>query len=193
MKIIMGLGNPTKRYSKSRHNIGFMVIDELSHIYNISINEKICRSMCGRGMIDHQEIILAKPQTYMNLSGDAVSLLFRRFSVPPENLVVIHDDLDLTVGRLKIKTSGGTAGHRGVTSIIRAIGNRFVRIRIGIGRPDTGRSPEDYVLDSFEPHEIEIISGMVKCALDAVRSIIIDGVSIAMNRFNRQELTKVSR
>lgn len=193
MKIIMGLGNPTKRYSKSRHNIGFMVIDELSRIYNIPINEKICRSMCGRGMIDHQEIILTKPQTYMNLCGDAVSLLFHRFSVSPEELVVIHDDLDLTVGRLKIKTSGGAAGHRGVASIIRAVGNRFVRIRIGIGRPDTGRSPEDYVLDSFELHEIEIISGMIKCALDAVRSIIVDGVSVAMNRFNRQELIKVSR
>ena len=186
MKLIVGLGNPGKAYADTRHNVGFRCINRLAKLYNIPLNQRQCRSRLGIGEIAGAQIILAKPQTFMNLSGKAVSLLVQKFQVPFEDLIVISDDLDLPLGKIRIRQGGSSGGHKGLESIIKSLGSQdFARIRIGIGHPE-GEMPDTvaYVLSSFTPEEKGIIEEAIARVGEAIYCLLTEGVSTAMNRFN---------
>lgn len=183
MWIIVGLGNPGRRYSKTRHNIGFMVADDIADRYRVELKTRDLYKI-GRGSIEDKEVILVEPLTYMNRSGLAVRDVLKRFSVPPENLIVIHDDIDMETGVLKIKKKGSSGGHRGIESIIESIGTKeFIRVKIGIGRGE-GIPVEDYVLSRFRKDEIPAIKDAINRASNAVVTVLTAGVDRAMNRFN---------
>lgn len=182
--VVVGLGNPGAKYIKTRHNIGFRVIDLISDKHNIQLEERQLY-IIGKGDFNENEIFLLKPLTFMNKSGIAVKRLISRVFVPSERLIVIHDDLDIDVGRIKIRKKGSSGGHRGVESIIQEIGtDDFIRVKIGIGR-DRNIQVEDYVLSSFKPSEEEIIDRAVVNASSAVLDIITKGIEKAMNIYNK--------
>ncbi len=184
MKLIVGLGNPGQRYQRTRHNLGFLIVDRLAAEHRIALAEGICRSVCGEGFCGESRIVLAKPQTFMNLSGEAVECLARNVSA--EDVIVIHDDLDLPLGRIRIRARGGAGGHRGVLSIVERLGEApFYRVRVGIGRPPAGVDPVDYVLQPFDAGESEQLPALVERAAEAVTSLLRDGPARAMARFNQ--------
>jgi len=173
VKAIVGLGNYGKKYEDTRHNIGFIAVDRLASEYNIKINKKDNFSFIGKGIIEGENVLIAKPQTYMNRSGAAVSSIFSAHSFAASDLIVIHDEIDLQVGKVKKKFGGGDAGHRGIRSIIECIATGdFHRIRIGVGRPHEGVEASDYVLSPFHRDELEIIDGSIKKAIELVKEII---------------------
>jgi peptidyl-tRNA hydrolase, PTH1 family len=183
--LIVGLGNPGSRYAATRHNVGFQVIDQVSKTFCITLSKVKSKAIVGEGKRDDKKVILAKPQTFMNLSGQAVSALARFYRVPVENLVVIHDDLDLPLGTLRIRPGGGAGGQKGVQSIIEQLGTpEFARIRFGIGRPPGRMDPKDYVLENFLPKEKELAEFTILTARDAVISFIDAGLDNTMNRYN---------
>jgi PTH1 family peptidyl-tRNA hydrolase len=193
MKLIIGLGNPGRIYAQNRHNIGFRCITHLSKLYSIEINRRQCHSQVGSGKIADVKVILARPVTFVNQSGEAVSCLVRKYSSTPNDLIVIHDDLDLPLGKLRLRPDGSAGGHKGMNSIISALGSEnFARIKIGIGRPTkedgTSITDEDaivdYVLSDFTPREDDIIKVAITQVAKAIQSIITDGVTAAMNKFN---------
>jgi len=194
MKIIVGLGNPGSHYRLNRHNIGFRCIDNIADKFSIPVKNRLCRSDAGQGSIDNCEVILIKPRTFVNLSGQAVACLLDKFHARPEDLLVIHDDLDLTTGRIRVRLGGGSGGHRGIKSIIDCIGSKdFNRVRIGISRPGNQGSRYadeeeivDYVLGNFPPEEADIIKTAVSSVAEVVECILKDGIEIAMNRFNKR-------
>ncbi|GMT42009.1 MAG: peptidyl-tRNA hydrolase [bacterium] len=152
--MLIGLGNPGKKYSATRHNIGFMAVDRIGSSLGVDFNDKMCRSVVAKGKMGGESVVLAKPQTYMNLSGTAVAALLRRFSLGTEDFAVFHDDIDIPFGKIKEKKTGGSAGHRGIKSIMDELGTRdFHRIRIGVGRPPEGSDCVDYVLRPFDKSE----------------------------------------
>ncbi len=184
MWAIVGLGNPGGKYSKTRHNIGFMVIDALADRLGIDLAEKK-NHMIGEGLYEGEKIVLLKPLTYMNLSGIAVRTVLQYRNCPPGRLIVVHDDLDLPVGRIKIKTRGSSGGHRGIQSIIDSIGtNEFIRVKIGIGRP-SDTPTEVYVLNKFTPAENDTIRESIERASEAVLSIISQGLNRTMTEYNK--------
>lgn len=183
MWIVVGLGNPGKRYSRTRHNIGFMVVEETARRYEIDFKEKE-KYRIGTGSIDGEKVLLIEPLLYMNNSGLAVRDVIGRFNIPPEKLVVIHDDLDMEVGKLRIRRKGSSGGHKGIESIIQNLSSKnFARLKIGIGRQESVTS-EDYVLSRFRKNEISLIKSTIERASDAVTCILLDGLDKAMNRFN---------
>jgi PTH1 family peptidyl-tRNA hydrolase len=183
----VGLGNPGLRYKKTRHNVGFQILERLAESENIFINKKKFDSIYGEGTIEDERVFLLKPLTYMNLSGRAVFRFREYFDIDYGDIIVIHDDLDLDLGRLKIQLDGGDGGHRGIHSIIFETGtNDFIRIRIGIGRPPSFQNADFYVLRNFESEEKEIIKGVMERAKDAVLMIFSSGVIAAMNYYNRK-------
>jgi len=185
VKLIAGLGNPGVRYSYSRHNVGFLVLDALARMEDIKINRGKFDSCIGRGVISGIPVILAKPQTFMNLSGVAVGKLASYFEIATEDIIVVHDDMDFSIGDIRIKMGGGVAGHKGLISIVNHLGGpEFIRIRLGIGRPATGRMIEDYVLERFSKREMQVLPDTVERACDAVIEVISSGVQTAMNKFN---------
>ena len=185
MRVIAGLGNPGPRYAGTRHNIGFAVIDALADRLRVKAGGKAHGAFVGKARISGEEALLVKPQTFMNRSGDAVRPILDGARSDPAELIVIHDDLDLPLGRIRVKKSGGGGGHNGVASIIAALGTGgFVRVRLGVGRPLDGRDPADYVLSNFSRDELETVRKTVETAVDAVVSIVIEGPDKAMNRFN---------
>lgn len=186
MKIIAGLGNPTKEYEGTRHNIGFSVIDSLASQYNIHMNEKKHRAICGRGMIEGEKVLLIKPQTYMNLSGESVVEAVKFYKLnPEEDFLVIYDDIDLDVGRLRIRTKGSAGGHNGMKNIIAHLGTQtFARIRIGVGAKPKDWDLADYVLGRFSGEDIPLIEEGKRNACEAVKIIIQQDVETAMNRLN---------
>ena len=185
MKLIAGLGNPGVRYSYSRHNIGFLVLDALARMEDIEIGRGKFDSRIGRGVISGVPVILVKPQSFMNLSGIAISKLAGYFGIDTEDIVVVHDDMDFSSGDVRIKMGGGTAGHKGLISVVNHLGGpEFVRIRLGIGRPIVGRMAEDYVLERFSKNEMQVLPDAVERACDAVIEVISSGVQTAMNKFN---------
>ncbi|MEW6523959.1 MAG: aminoacyl-tRNA hydrolase [Bacillota bacterium] len=185
MRLIVGLGNPGSDYEGTRHNIGFLVVDRLARRYRIALSGRRFMAHWGRGRIGKNEVVLAKPQTYMNRSSLAVVSLLKEFCLGPDALVVVHDDLDLDPGRLRVRPHGGSGGHRGVLSLIEALGtDEFVRVRIGIGRPPPGIDPIDYVLAGFTDLESEQIGAGIHHATAAITTIIEDSVEAAMNRYN---------
>lgn len=193
MKIVMGLGNPGSEYAHNRHNIGFQCLDRLSHLHSIPIKKTLCQSLTGEGLIEGQPVVLAKPKTFVNLSGNAAACLLRRYKCDPSNLIVVHDDLDLPVGRLRIRLGGKSGGHRGIASIISCLGGEeFIRVRIGISRPvhshclSHGDVIVDYVLGEPNPEEKELLAPAIESACEAIKMLLSDDLEATMNRFNRR-------
>lgn len=186
MKLVVGLGNPGRRYERSRHNVGFRVVDRIASTGRVTSSEKACRSWIGVWKEDGEGVLLAKPQTYMNQSGEAVACLMNRFPVTAGELVVVYDDLDLPFGRLRIRKKGGAGGHRGLRSILDHLGTEsFVRVRVGLGRPLEGMDPTEYVLSRFLPEEEERLGELLQVVGDAVVAIVKEGPDRAMERYNR--------
>ncbi len=186
MKVVLGLGNPGKKHQRTRHNLGFLVVDRVASGNRIAIKKKRYDSLIGDWQTNEEKILLVKPQTYMNHSGEVVKHLFRSFPVAVQDLVVIHDDLDLPFGRIRIRPRGGAGGHRGVLSILESLGEEgFFRVRVGIGRPPPGVDPTDFVLDRFSPQEISQLDEVVSKAADAVECLLEEGSRRAMEKFNR--------
>ncbi len=186
MFLIVGLGNPGREYENTRHNIGFRVIDRLSKDLGIDLSKSRCSAATGQLQWEGHKLILAKPETFMNLSGDSVAELVRWFKIEAGHLIVVHDDLDIEPGSLKVRQNGNSAGHHGVESIIKALGSPdLIRIRVGIGRGSLAGDNSQYVLSQVPDGEQEIIDSAVVSAAEAALSIVRDGVAAAMNRFNR--------
>ena len=192
MKLIIGLGNPGKEYAHNRHNVGFRCINYLAKIHSITVKQHQCQSQIGVGEIAGKKVVLAKPKTYMNNSGNAVGRLVQKYGISIEDIIVIYDDMDLPIGKVRLRQVGRSAGHKGIKSIISAVrSEEFLRIRLGIGRPpgeqDSG-SKEDivinYVLSDFTPEEDGVIKPVIAKAADAVESILREGLLSAMNKFN---------
>lgn len=184
--LIAGLGNPGRQYQDTRHNVGFMVVDRLAKSYGIPLAEKKHDSIAGGGVIEDIRVMLAKPQRYMNQSGGPVARLAAYAGLPPDKIIVIHDDIDIILGKLKIKAKGGHGGHNGLKSIVAAIGTGdFPRIRIGIGRPDMPGDVTDHVLSRFSAEEIRMIRPVLACAEDAAKTILCKGLIETMNQFHK--------
>lgn len=184
MWLVVGLGNPGGRYARTRHNIGFLVIDRLVGRYGLEFIEKSDYLFCS-GSIEGEKTVLMEPLTFMNRSGGAVRKVVGKFAIPPEKIIVVHDDLDLETGRLKIRKKGSSGGHKGVESIIQSVGSPdFIRVKVGIGR-DQFIPVEKYVLSKFSKEELPLVKEAVGMAADSVPVIIAEGVEKAMNKFNK--------
>jgi PTH1 family peptidyl-tRNA hydrolase len=187
MKIIVGLGNPGRKYEDTRHNAGFMAVDALAGSLRFSLSQEKYQALIGRGRIGDRDVLLMKPQTFMNESGRSVQAALRFTTAGPSDLIVAHDELDLPLGIIRIKIGGGHGGHNGLRSIMEQIGSAdFVRVRVGIGRPSPGREAADYVLSSFMHGERSVAADAVRAAAEALAAIVIDGPVKAMNDFNRK-------
>jgi PTH1 family peptidyl-tRNA hydrolase len=192
MKLITGLGNPGRNYALNRHNLGFQCINYIAKKHSIPVKQIQCQSKIGKGTIAGVDIILAKPRTYVNNSGNAVVSLMKKYRITAEDIVIIYDDMDLPVGKVRIRPNGNSGGHKGIKSIISSLGHKdFCRIKIGIGRPVIDQGYEidendiiDYVLNNFSNEEQEKIDIALKIAADAVECIVSDGVIVAMNKYN---------
>ncbi|WP_102273309.1 aminoacyl-tRNA hydrolase [Cytobacillus massiliigabonensis] len=186
MKLIVGLGNPGKQYEKTRHNIGFEVIDALSDRLNIPLNQAKFQGVYGVGHVHGEKVYLLKPLTYMNLSGESIAALMDYFQIEDEELVVIYDDLDLPVGKIRLRQKGSAGGHNGIKSTIAHLGTQeFNRIRVGIDRPPSGMKVPDYVLGRFTNEEQEVLAGVIlKCA-NACEDWISKPFLHIMNEYNQ--------
>jgi PTH1 family peptidyl-tRNA hydrolase len=183
--LIVGLGNPGREYSQSRHNVGFMAIDRLAAKLDIRMSRVQSNAIVGMGNHHDRKVILAKPQTFMNDSGKAVSGLMHYYKLPLNNLMVIHDDIDLPFGMLRIRPAGGSAGQKGVASIIERIGTQdYPRMRVGVGRPPGRKAAASYVLEDFSDEEQDILRAVFDQAVEAVLVFLEAGIDQAMNRFN---------
>ncbi|MEF9839888.1 MAG: aminoacyl-tRNA hydrolase [Lachnospiraceae bacterium] len=187
MFMIIGLGNPTMQYDKTRHNVGFEVIDMLAAKYNISVDGRKNRAYVGKGMIAGHKVLLAKPQTYMNLSGESVRGLIDYYKLDEEQeLLIICDDVSLDVGQLRIRKKGSAGGHNGLKNIIAHLGTQvFLRIKIGVGEKPKGYDLADYVLGHFSKAEQELMEEGYQKAVEAIEEIIDGKVDAAMNEYNR--------
>jgi peptidyl-tRNA hydrolase, PTH1 family len=185
VKLIVGLGNPGKRYERTRHNVGFLVIDWIAAQNKIAIEKKHCGAVLGEGVLEGKKVLLVKPQMYMNRSGEPVADLAREYGLGSESVVVINDDLDLPFGRIRIRPSGSPGGHRGLLSITESLsGAPFERVRIGIGRPPEGMDATQYVLDQFNEIESEQLTNVVQRAASSVSCLVRDGIDRAMAMYN---------
>lgn len=191
MKIIVGLGNPGIPYRMTRHNIGFQVVDRFAKLNRIPIRTKRFKSLYGTGRIDSQQVVLAKPRTFMNRSGEAVKRAADFFHLRIEDLIVVHDDLDLPFGRLRFKHRGGDGGHQGVRSIIEMMGgNNFLRLKVGIGRPPQGMDPAEYVLDTFDKVIQSHLDQILSRAAESLNVMLLEGLEKAMNQFQKKDRTE---
>jgi len=189
LRLVVGLGNPGDAYLKTRHNAGFMVVDEVAEAFSIPLVKRKFDTIFGRGSIDGVEVILIKPMAFMNLSGPPVLKIANYFKILCEDMLAIHDDIDLAFGRLKINEKGGDGGHKGVRSLMDAFGGGdFVRLRVGVGRPEARISAADYVLNGFSAKEIEVLDQITTKARDAVVTILCKGTKEGMNRFNNKRI-----
>ena len=187
MYIVIGLGNPGRKYIGTKHNIGFDAITRISDDFNISLNINKHKAICGRGFIGGEKVILAQPQTYMNLSGESVRALVDFYKVSPREIIVIYDDVNLDVGQLRIRRSGSAGGHNGIKSIIQHLGTQeFSRVRIGVGKKPREWDLVDYVMSKFPDEENIILRDALKNTSDATKTIIDEGIGEAMNIYNRK-------
>ena len=186
MFLIVGLGNPTKQYEKTRHNIGFDVMDALADKYNISISENKHKALCGKGVIEGMKVVLAKPQTYMNLSGESVAELVNYYKLDPESeLIVVFDDISLEPGNIRIRKKGSAGGHNGIKNIIAMTGTQnFMRIKVGVGEKPKGWDLADYVLGRFLKEEQDTMKQAFENAAGAAAAIVTQGADAAMNLYN---------
>ncbi len=193
MWLIAGLGNPGNYYKNTRHNIGFLVLDALAAKRNISWKKQRYPAVTAKYTLNDEDIFLIKPQSYMNRSGEIVNFVVQKWCVPTTSLIVVHDDLDLSFERIKLKKMGGAGGHKGIGSIIEELdADTFLRVKMGIGRPDDpAEATEEYVLGLFTAEQAESLPAFLARGVEAVEGIIYDGPEKAMNRFNKKEKKKV--
>lgn len=192
MYLIVGLGNPGNRYRATRHNIGFMVLEKLAAKLDIDLSQNSFKALWGKGRIGSESIILAMPQTFMNLSGNAVRQLHAFFKTEISNLIVIHDDLDLSFGSVRLKTGGGNAGHKGLASIEENLGSsEFMRIRLGIGKPPEKSRIEGYVLEPFGKDEISVLPEIIQWAADAATEIVSSGMQTAIGNYQTKNISTI--
>ena len=185
MKIIVGLGNPGKEYEKTRHNIGFMVIDKIAEILNININKNKFNGLLGEGIYGGEKILLVKPQTFMNLSGNCVQEVATFYKVQSEDIIVIYDDIDIEFGKIRIRPNGSSGTHNGMRNITEMLQTQsFPRIRVGAGRPKENQELYNFVLSHFDKNEMEIIQNSIDNSAKAVVKILDNGILKAMNEFN---------
>lgn len=183
--LIVGLGNPGRQFIKDRHNIGFMVLNEIAKGMGLQFGRVHRKALITDGKMNGQKVILAKPQTYMNKSGESVASLKRTFKIQPEHLLVVFDDLDLPLGTIRLRPDGGSGGHRGMRSMIESLGTPvFPRMRLGIGRPPHQMQPADYVLQAFTEAELPLLEIILRRAKECVETFIGQGIEMAMTRFN---------
>ena len=181
MHLIIGLGNPGNKYVNTRHNIGFDVVDFLARKLSVNIKKSKGKALVGK----NKNIVLAKPQTFMNLSGESVAALVKFYKIENKNIIVVYDDIDLPLGKIRLRPGGGAGGHNGIKSIISHVGEDFCRVRIGIGADKHGNfDTADYVLGKFTKQETDILIPTAKTASDAIEEIIKSGINSAMNKFN---------
>ena len=191
MRLVVGLGNPGDNYKKTRHNAGFMVLDEVADFFAIAVEKTRPFSdlLYGRGLIDGVDTILAKPLAFMNRSGPPIQSISHYYRILCEEMLVIHDDIDLAFGRLKIKKKGGDGGHKGVRSLIQALGrDEFIRLRIGVGRSEDQINTTDHVLGRFKPEEKKVLGPIIVRAREAVVTILTKGIEEGMNRFHDKRI-----
>lgn len=182
--LIIGLGNPGRKYRGNRHNIGFMVVDRLAADNGIQSSKMQNKAIVGDGRVAGQRVILAKPQTYMNNSGDAVGPLANFYKMPPENIFVVYDEMDIPLGTIRLREKGGAGGHNGMKSIIQHIGQDFPRMRLGVGRPPGRMEPPAYLLQDFSNEQLPIVSDMIDEAIRAIETYLQEGIQMAMSRHN---------
>jgi PTH1 family peptidyl-tRNA hydrolase len=189
MKLIVGLGNPGKEYFSNRHNIGFLCVNHFARLHRLTFDKKQNQARVAKGGVAGNDVVLARPQTYMNASGISVSQLMQRYKVSLEDLIVIHDDLDLPLGKIRIRPASRAGGHNGIKSIIASLGTQnFIRIRVGISRPQAEDAEPcsivDYVLGDFTAEDKPVIEGTLQRVSDAIICLITEGLETAMNKFN---------
>ena len=193
MKLIVGLGNPGRTYAHNRHNIGFMCLRHFARTQGIRLDKKQGQARTGTGKVSGSEVIVARPQTHMNLSGQAVSRLVNKFRISPDDLIVIHDDLDLPPGKIRLRQAGSSGGHKGIDSIISHLGSPdFLRIRVGIGRPplvegsnkDKEAGIIDFVLSDFSSEELKTMNKVITKVSEAIICLLSEGLTAAMNKYN---------
>jgi PTH1 family peptidyl-tRNA hydrolase len=189
MKLIVGLGNPGRSYARNHHNIGFICLSHFARTQGIRFDKKKGLARIGTGKVADNEVVLARPQTFMNNSGHSVSRLIKKFNIDLNDLIVIHDDLDLPLAKIRISHGSSSGGHKGINSIIQELGSQdFIRIRVGIGRPDKAQISEDdiiaYVLSDFSPAEKRAIDKIIPNVSEAVLYLLKEGLTPAMNKFN---------
>ena len=189
MKLIVGLGNPGRAYANNRHNIGFVGINHFARTHGIRFDRKQGRARIGMGKVAGNEVVLAKPQTYVNLSGKPVSQLVRRFNINLNDLIVIHDDLDLPLGKIRLSYGSSSGGHKGIDSIITELGSQdFIRLRVGIDRPDKAEASEDeiitYVLSDFTAEQKQAIAQAIPKVTEAILCLLTEGLTATMNKYN---------
>ena len=186
MKLVVGLGNPGRKYERTRHNLGFLIIDQIARQHQVALKKELCDAVVGEWWSDAELTLLAKPQAYMNRSEESVKELLDLFRSTPDDLVVVHDDLDLSFGRIRIRPEGGAGGHRGVLSIMDSLGGtQFYRVRVGIGRPPDGIDSTDFVLAPFTPEEHGQLDKLLTRGAEAVVILLREGGRRAMDQFNR--------
>ncbi len=187
MKLIVGLGNPGPQYAQTRHNVGFQVVDLLAQRWGITFTPHRSRALVARCTVDKIPCMLVKPMTYMNASGEAVGPLARFYKIPPQDILLIYDDMDLPFGVLRMRPKGGSGGHKGVASVMHHLGTTEIpRLRVGIGRPPGNMDPADYVLSPFSAKEEEVMAMVREMAADAVEHWLRRGIEAAMNWVNAQ-------
>ena len=182
--LIVGLGNPGRNHAFNRHNVGFMAVDKLALDQGIDLRRVQSKAIVGNGRLAERAIILAKPQTFMNLSGEAVGALASFYRIPPRAVLVVYDELDIPFGVIRLREKGGAGGHNGMRSVIQHLGNDFPRLRLGIGRPPGRMDPAAYVLQDFSRDELPLVSEMLATAGQAIASFVRDGIDLTMSRFN---------
>lgn len=188
MKLIIGLGNPGIEYQFTPHNIGFLAVDRIAERCGVTVDNRHCKALTARTRIGNEEVLLAKPETYMNLSGMSVRELTQKYEAGEKDLLVIYDDLDLPLGRIRIRERGSSAGHNGMQSIINALQSQEVpRLRMGIAPESPGKGGAKYVLAPFRKSQLAVVDEVLDTAVNAAEMILQDGIAAAMNRFNRKE------
>ncbi|MEG7529757.1 MAG: aminoacyl-tRNA hydrolase [Hungatella sp.] len=192
MYIIAGLGNPTKEYEKTRHNVGFSVIDLLADRMGIEVTERKHKAFCGKGMLEGQKVVLAKPQTFMNLSGESIRAMMDFYKVLPEEILIIYDDISLEPGQLRIRGKGSAGGHNGIKNIISHLGTQeFLRIKVGVGEKPKGMDLADYVLSRFSKGEQVLMEDAFFEAAEAAAMIVSQGIEPSMNHFNGKKVKEL--
>jgi PTH1 family peptidyl-tRNA hydrolase len=186
MLFVVGLGNPGRQYEGTRHNVGYEVVDKLAGRHGFPAERSFKGALISRGHIGAEEVLIVKPMTYMNLSGDAVGAIVRYYKTEQSEVIVVHDDLDFDVGEVRIKSGGGHGGHKGLHSIMSHVGREFVRVRVGIGKPCGTTDGSEWVLSRFGNASRPAIDDAIGRAADAVQAVICEGIRKAMNTFNRR-------
>lgn len=182
--LIVGLGNPGRQHAFNRHNVGFMAVDRLAARHGIDLKRVQSKAIIGSGRIADHPVILAKPQTFMNLSGESVGALATYYKVAPAGMLVIYDELDIPFGTIRLREKGSAGGHNGMRSIIQRLGSEFPRLRLGIGRPPGRMDAAAYVLQDFGRDELPLVSEMLDAAVEAAESFVRHGINLTMSRFN---------